>query len=103
MSKHAAVLEEAYENLRKINQKLEEKAHLDTDQVTFRHRKLLEYIKSSIHKIRGTLASLAGLLLLAQNEEMSKNLNELIQMMKSCIRQSDEIVRDFSEKLEDKA
>jgi hypothetical protein len=45
MSKHAAELGEADENLRKINQKLEEEVHLGTDQITFRHRKLLEYIK----------------------------------------------------------
>ena len=47
------------------------------------------------------MASIQGLLLLAQREEMSKNVSELLEMLHVCIDQLDEIVRDFTQQLDD--
>ena len=101
ISEHTAQLEEAYENLWKINQQLQEDIYLKTDKVTIQHRQLVEYIQSYTHKMRGTLASMTGLLLLARNEEMSQSLDELLELMNTCTRQLEEIVRDFTQKVHD--
>ena len=101
ISDHSAQLEEAYSNLWKINQQLQEEVYLKTNKVTIQHRQLVEYIQSYTHKLRGALASMTGLLLLARNEEMSPGLLELIELMNSCTRQLEEIVRDFTQKVQD--
>lgn len=95
MTEQAARLSDAYENLWKINQRLEEEVRLRADNNTIHQQKLHEYIHFYIHKLRGTMASMMGLLLLAQNEEMSKNLMELIDLMNAAVRQLDEILREF--------
>ncbi len=101
LTDQAARLEEAYENLWKVNERLQEEVYLRTDKVTIQHRQLVEYIQFYTHKMRGTLASMTGLLLLARDEEMSQSLNELLELMNKCIHQLDEVVRDFKQKIHD--
>src|SRR5574339_481400 len=87
ISEQAARLEEAYENLWKLDQRLQEDVYVRTEKVTIQHRQLVEYIQFYTHKMRGTLASMTGLLLLAQNEEMSQSLEELLKLMNTCTHQ----------------
>ena len=101
ISETSAQLAEAYENIMKINQRLEEEVHLRADNLTNQHAKVLEHIRFYSHKLRGTLASMVGLLQLAQTEEMSQNLKELIEMMNTCTRRMDEVLREFMRQLED--
>ena len=101
ISEQAARLEEAYENLWKLNERLQEEVYLRTDKVTIQHRQLVEYIQFYTHKMRGTLASMTGLLMLARNEEMSQSLNELLELMNTCVHQLDKIVSDFTQKIHD--
>ena len=58
-----------------------------TNNLTMHQRKLVEYTHFYTHKLRGTLASMLGLLLLAEKEEMSESLNDLFEMMQVCTRQ----------------
>ena len=101
ISEQAARLEEAYENLWKLDQRLQEDVYVRTEKVTIQHRQLVEYIQFYTHKMRGTLASMTGLLLLAQNEEMSQSLEELLKLMNTCTHQLEEIVGDFTQKVHD--
>ena len=97
----SAKLAEAYEKLWQINQHLEDDVRLNTDKLRNQRGRLREHIHFNTHKLRGTMASIQGLLLLAQREEMSKNVSELFQMLHVCIGQLDEIVRDFTRQLDD--
>ena len=45
------------------------------------------------------LLALLGLLLLAEKEEMSENLNDLFEMMQVCTRQLEKIISDFTQKV----
>jgi len=101
ISEKLAQLAEAYENILKVNQRLEEEVHLRADDQTNQHAKALEHIRFYSHKLRGTLASMVGLLQLAQTEEMSQSLKELIEMMNTCIRRMDQILHEFTRQLED--
>ncbi len=94
-------LTEAYENILKINQRLEEEIHLRADNLTNQHAKALEHIRFYSHKLRGTLASMVGLLQLAQTEEMSQNLKELIEMMNTCTHRMEQVLHEFTRQLED--
>ena len=101
ISEKLAQLAEAYENILKVNQRLEEEVHLRADDQTNQHAKALEHIRFYSHKLRGTLASMVGLLQLAQTEEMSQSLKELIEMMNTCTRRMDQILHEFTRQLED--
>jgi gas vesicle protein len=94
-------LAEAYENLWKINQRLEDEVRFNTDKVKNQRGRLREHIHFNTHKLRGTMASMQGLLLLAQREGMSKNVSELFEMLHVCIRQLDEIVGNLTQQLDD--
>ena len=97
----SAKLAEAYEKLWKINQHLEDDVRFNTDRAMNQRSRLREHIHFNTHKLRGTMASMQGLLLLAQREGMSKNVSELFEMLKVCIRQLDEIVGDLTRQLDD--
>lgn len=101
ITEQAAKLSEAYESLWKINQRLEEEVQLRTNKIRLQHKKLIEYTHFNTHKIRGPLASILGLLVLAQKEDKSKSLDELLEMINLCARELDDIVRDFTQKLND--
>ena len=101
ISEKLAQLAEAYENILKINQRLEEEVHLRADDQTNQHAKALEHIRFYSHKLRGTLASMVGLLQLAQTEEMSQSLKELLEMMNTCTRRMDQVLHEFTRQLED--
>ena len=108
ISEKLAELAAAYENilkinqrLEKINQRLEEEVHLRADNLTNQHAKALEHVRFYSHKLRGTLASMMGLLQLAQTEEMSQSLKELLEMMNTCTRRMDQILHEFTRQLED--
>jgi len=101
MTVQAAKLTEAYENLWRINQRVEEEVRLRTHNLTMHQRKLVEYTNFYSHKLRGTLASMLGLLLLAEKEEMSGSLNDLFEMMQVCTRQLEKIISDFTQKLDE--
>jgi hypothetical protein len=101
ISEQAAQLAEAYEKLRKINERLEDEVRLRTDKLTIQHAKALEYAHHFTHKLRGTLASMVGLLQLAENEEMSQSLSELLVLMNICTHQLDEVLHDFTRKFHD--
>ena len=90
-----------HENILKINQRLEKDIHVHTDRLTVQHAKVLEHTRFYSHKLRGTLASMVGLLQLAQTEEMSQNLKELIEMMNTCTRRMDEVLHEFTRQMED--
>ena len=97
----SAKLAEAYENLWKINQRLEEEVRFNSDKIKNQRGRLREHIHFNTHKLRGTMASMQGLLLLAQREGMSKNVSELFEMLHVCIRQLDEIVGNLTQQLDD--
>jgi signal transduction histidine kinase len=105
--KNAAILEqsaklaEAYENLWKVNKNLEEQVHLRTERIRHQHTKLIEYAHFNTHKLRGPLASILGLLLLAQTEESSANIKEIFEMIHKATRELDKIVRDFTQRLDE--
>jgi hypothetical protein len=97
----SAKLADAYEKLWKINQRLEDDVRLNTDKVINQRGRLREHIHFNTHKLRGTMASMQGLLLLAQREGMSKNVSELFEMLHVCIRQLDEIVSNLTRQLDE--
>ena len=97
----SAKLADAYENLWKINQRLEEEVRFNSDKIKNQRGRLREHIHFNTHKLRGTMASMQGLLLLAQREGMSKNVSELFEMLHVCIRQLDEIVGNLTQQLDD--
>jgi len=97
----SAKLAEAYQNLWKVNQRLEEEVHLRTERIRYQHTKLIEYAHFNTHKLRGPLASILGLLLLAQKEESSNNIREIFEMIHTCTLELDKIVRDFTQRLDD--
>ena len=101
ITEQAAKLSDAYENLWKVNHRLEEEVRLRTDKITIHQQKLIEHIRFYTHKLRGTMASMMGVLLLVQNEDMSKSLDELIDLMNACVRQMDEIIREFVHRVEE--
>ena len=99
----SAKLAEAYEKLWKINQRLEDDVRFNTDKVMNQRGRLRDHIHFNTHKLRGIMASIQGLLLLAQREEMNKNVIELFDMLKVCVRQLDDIVSDFVRQLDEES
>jgi sensor histidine kinase YesM len=99
ISEQAAKLAEAYENLWKINQRLEQEVVLRTERVRVQHNKLVERAHFNMHKLRGSLSSILGLLYLIQKEEKSQSLGDLLDLVHVCTRELDEIVRDFTQQL----
>ena len=97
----SAKLAEAYENLWKINQRLEDDVRDNSDKIRNQRSRLLEHIHFNTHKLRGTIASIQGLLLLARSEDLNSNVNELFEMLQVCVRQLDEITRDLTQQLHD--
>jgi len=97
----SAKLAEAYEKLWKINERLEDDVRFNSERIANQRRRLIEHIHFNTHKLRGTMASIQGVLLLAQKEDMSKNVNELFEMLQVCVRQLDEIVRDFARQVDE--
>jgi hypothetical protein len=97
ISEQAAKLSEAFENLWTINQRLDEEVLLRTDSITRQHREMIKSIHFYTHKLRGTLSSMMGLVLLAKEEDKSQQLHELLELMNVCIRQLDESVRELGE------
>jgi len=97
----SAKLAEAYENLWKVNKNLEEEVHLRTERIRHQHSKLVEYTHFNTLKLRGPLASILGLLLLAKNEESSKNIKEIFEMIRKATQELDGIVRDFTQRLDE--
>ena len=101
ISAQSAKLAEAYENLWKVNKNLEEQVHMRTERIRYQHAKLREYAHFNTHKLRGPLASILGLLLLAQTEESSGNIKEIFEMIRKATQELDKIVRDFTQRLDE--
>lgn len=101
ISQQAASLEEAYENLWKISQRLEKSVGGHSVAIAIQHRKLVESFYFHTHKLRGHLANMMGLLQLAQTEDKSANLDKLLELMTECTRRFDETLRDFTRHLQD--
>ena len=97
----SAQLSEAYENLWKVNKNLEEQVHLRTERIRHQHKKLVEYAHFNNHKLRGPVASILGLLLLAQKEESSENIKEIFEMIHKATQELDKIVQEFTQRLEE--
>ena len=101
ISQQSAKLAEAYENLWKVNQRLEEEEHVRAERIRHQHAKLVEQIHFIAHKLSGPLARILGLLHLAQKEEISKNVNDLLEMTHASALELDKIMRDFAHRLDD--
>jgi hypothetical protein len=101
ISEQAAKLEEAYENLWKISQRLEKSVDNRSDTIALQHRRLVESFYFHTHKLRGHLANMMGLLQLAQSEDKSASLDKLLELMTECTRRFDETLRDFTRHLQD--
>ncbi|HEX6890567.1 MAG TPA: histidine kinase dimerization/phospho-acceptor domain-containing protein [Chryseolinea sp.] len=97
----SAKLAEAYENLWKVNQRLEEEVHLRTERIRHQHAKLIEYTHFNTHKLRGPLARILGLLHLTKKVDTSKEMKDLLEMMHASAHELDKIVRDFTHRLDD--
>ena len=97
----SARLAEAYENLWKVNRNLEEQVQLRTERIRHQHKKLVEYTHFNNHKLRGPVASILGLLLLAEKEESSENIKEIFEMIHKATQELDRIVQDFTQRLEE--
>jgi len=100
ITRQANKLAEAYENMWKINQRLEEEVNLRTEKIRLQNKKLIEYTNFNSHKIRGPLASILGLLSLMQAEEMSDASKEMLQMLNTLSNELDLIVREFTQRLD---
>jgi signal transduction histidine kinase len=100
-SQQSAKLAEAYENLWKINQRLEEEEHVRTERIRHKNEKLIEHIHFATHKLRGPLARILGLLHLAQKEEISKNVDDLLEMTHRSALELDKIMRDLTQRMDD--
>jgi len=93
-------LSEFYEKLLIINQRLEGEVKLRTEKMQLQHRKLVEITNFNSHKLRGPLASILGLLTLIQKEEINSSTLHMLRMLEGAVKELDEIVREFSHRLD---
>ncbi|WP_169311979.1 hypothetical protein [Pseudopedobacter saltans] len=87
------------ENLNQINLKLEDIITERTKDLTVKNRKLSEYSSHLSHQIRGPVATLKGLIMLAEDELI--NEKEYIKQMKKCVDDIDDQIMDINIALHD--
>lgn len=101
ITEQAARLEEAYENMWKISQRLEKEGNKHSGDEQIQHQKFVESFYYHTHKLRGILASMMGILQLIHTEYKSENLNELVDLMDECARKFDQALREFTRQMEE--
>jgi hypothetical protein len=80
----AQKLASAYEELRRINEDLESELSMRMDKIKYENRKLMEYAYFNTHDMRGTLASIFGIIMVIEMEEMSADMRKMVDMLKIC-------------------
>ncbi len=87
------------ENLNKMNLKLEDIIAERTKDLISKNQKLSEYSSHLSHQIRGPVATLKGLIMLAEDELI--NEREYIKQMKKCVDDIDAQIMDINIALHD--
>lgn len=87
------------ENLNQINLKLEDIIAERTKDLTMKNQKLSEYSSHLSHQIRGPVATLKGLIMLAEEELI--NEKDYIKQMKKCVDDIDDQIMDINIALHD--
>uniref|UniRef100_UPI00334174C0 histidine kinase dimerization/phospho-acceptor domain-containing protein n=1 Tax=Pseudopedobacter sp. TaxID=1936787 RepID=UPI00334174C0 len=87
------------ENLNKMNLKLEDIIAERTKDLISKNQKLSEYSSHLSHQIRGPVATLKGLIMLAEDELI--NEREYIKQMKKCVDDIDSQIMDINIALHD--
>lgn len=95
----ATVLLKLNEELLEFNKNLEARIEARTSQLTIQNQRLTEYTFINAHKLRAPVASILGLInLLNQVDENEKDL--VLQHLKVCSEQLDNIIHEVSRNLE---
>lgn len=100
ITRQAQKLAEAYEKIRQTNQRLEEEVFERTAKIQLQSKKIIEYTHFNSHKLRGPLARILGLVMLMDRESMNDELRELLSKLNISAQELDEIVREFTIKLD---
>ncbi len=87
------------DNVDKINLKLEEIIAERTKDLVVKNQKLSEYSSHLSHQIRGPVATLKGLVMLAEDNMIEAH--ELVPAMKKCVDNIDDKIIDMNEALHD--
>lgn len=95
----AVALAKLNEELKDLNKILEKRIEERTRQLTVQNQKLLEYTFINAHKLRAPVASILGLINLLDHNILT-DAPDILQHLKTCGEQLDNITRQISRNLE---
>ena len=87
------------EALLELNKNLEARIYERTAQLTLQNQRLAEYTFVNAHKLRAPVASILGLIQLMQ-QSTPEEREVIIQHLRTCGEQLDNIIREVSRNLE---
>lgn len=95
----ASALMKLNEALLELNKNLEARIYERTTQLTLQNQRLAEYTFVNAHKLRAPVASILGLIQLMQ-QSTPQERDVIIQHLRTCGEQLDNIIREVSHNLE---
>lgn len=90
----------ANEAIKSINDDLEREVNHRTEKIKEQNEKLIEYAYFNAHKVRGPLARILGLVMLAELETSPEGLRDLQEKINFSAKELDDVIMEINQKLE---
>jgi tetratricopeptide (TPR) repeat protein len=96
----AEELTQANQEIRRINESLEEEVNYRTEKIEQQNKMLIDYAYSNAHNVRGPLARILGLAVLIKEEKDINQIRIYNNHMHSSAEELDHVIRDINNKLQ---